>query len=314
MEESAVLDSIPCPICGNDKLQTLLKRGQFGLPCYVSICPSDGLVFLSPRWTKERYMRFYQKEYDSYYRPKIFQNEADDSKYKNIKQICSRLNNLNLMLDRESILDVGAGMGWSIEWLEQNYPCFNRFSTIESSQHCINNLENIVGTTVLSNDVCSDWISTEFDLIIMRHTLEHFLNPVEALKKVAENLSSNGIVYIAVPDMMNPKGSLKNWFISVHTFYFSKNTLISIASLAGLQPVEIQSENSEVWSVFIKATNSVQNQSAGNEFEKQIRSFKIYQRWNILRNAKYTIIRIFFPLIPRRAKTWLKNQYHRLKK
>jgi len=46
------LEKIPCAICGNEKLINISKKGHFGLPCYVSICPHDGLVFLSPRWYK----------------------------------------------------------------------------------------------------------------------------------------------------------------------------------------------------------------------------------------------------------------------
>ncbi len=314
MDKSEIFESIPCPICGNDKLQMVSKRGQFGLPCYVSICPSDGIVFLCPRWSKERYMHFYQNEYDSYYRPIVYSDETDDSKYKNIKPICSILENLNLIGDRESVLDIGAGMGWALQWLKLNYTHFHKLSAIESSKLCITNLKNVIGASVISNDIDSYWKSTGFDLVIMRHVLEHIMNPVEALRKVRENLSTNGIVYIAVPDMMNPKGSFKNyWFRSVHTFYFSETTLVSIASIANLQSIEIKCKKSELWGVFKKATNSAQNQSASNVYEKQIRIIKTHQKKSILLDANLRIIQICSHLLPRRTKSWLKNQYHRLK-
>ena len=316
MDKSEILEVIFCPICGNDKLQRVSKRGQFGLPCCVSICPSDGLVFLSPRWSKERYMHFYQTEYDFYYRPKVFSDETYDSKYRNIKTICSRLENLNLIKDRASVLDIGAGMGWSLQWLNLNYAYFQRLSAIESSRHCITNLKHVIGANVISNDIDDDWKSTSqgFDLVIMRHVLEHFMNPVDALNKVGDNLSTNGIVYIAVPDMMNPKGSLKNyWFRAVHTFYFSEKTLTSIALIAGLQVIEIKSENSELWGVFKKASKSTLKQSGGNVYGKQIRIIKDHYRKAVLVDARHRIIQIFSYLLPRGTKSWLKNQYHRLK-
>ena len=80
MDKKEVFESIHCPICGNDELQKVSQKGQFGLPCYVSICPSDGLVFLNPRWSKERYIHFYQSEYDFYYRPSILTTETDSQK------------------------------------------------------------------------------------------------------------------------------------------------------------------------------------------------------------------------------------------
>ena len=151
MDKSEVFETIHCPICGNEELQRLSKKGQFGLPCYVSICPSDGLVFLSPRWSKERYTHFYQSEYDSYYRPSVLTTETDNQKYGNIKTICSRLENLNLIEGRKSALDIGAGMGWSLQWLKQNYPDFQRLAAIESSRYCITNVQNVVGASAFSS-------------------------------------------------------------------------------------------------------------------------------------------------------------------
>lgn len=314
MDKDEVLETIRCPICGNEELERVSKNGQFGLPCYVSICPSDGLVFLSPRWSKERYMHFYQSEYDFYYRPSVLTTETDRQKYGNIKKICYRLENLNLIEEKKSVLDIGAGMGWSLQWLNLNYTHFQRLAAIESSKHCVANLQDVVGANVIANNVDDDWKSTGFDLVIMRHVLEHFMNPIETLNKVGENLSANGIVYIAVPDMMNPKGSLKNyWFRSVHTFYFSEKTLDSIVSTANLQLIEMKSENSELWGVFKKTTSPAQKQRGCNVYEKQIRIIKQHQRKAILLDAKYRVIQVFLHLLPRGMKSWLKNQYHREK-
>ncbi len=289
MKKQDLFETIPCPICGNEKPISLFKKGQFGLPCYVSICPYDGLVFLSPRWSKVKYIQFYQNEYDSYYRASVFSDETDASKYRDIKTICSRLESLGLIFNRHSVLDVGAGMGWSLEWLKKNYD-FHRLVAIESSEHCITNLNNVVEASVLANNIDSDWQSTEFDLVIMRHVLEHFMNPVQALRKIAENLSANGIVYITVPDMMNPKGSLKNyWFRSVHTFYFSKETLIRIALMGNLQPIKIKSEKSELWGIFRKTKNSSNKQSLGNVYKKQINIIRAQKRKQILLDLKYAV-------------------------
>jgi 2-polyprenyl-3-methyl-5-hydroxy-6-metoxy-1,4-benzoquinol methylase len=303
MKKQELLEAIPCPICGNKKPISLLKKGQFGLPCYVSICPNDGLVFLSPRWSKEKYTQFYQNEYDSYYRPSVFSDETDVSKYENIKTICSRLESLDLIVSRHSVLDVGAGMGWSLEWLKKNYN-FHRLGAIESSEHCITNLSNVIKARVLANNIDSDWQSTEFDLIIMRHVLEHLMNPVEALRKIAKNLSADGIVYIAVPDMMNPKGSLKNyWFRCVHTFYFSKETLIRIALMGNLQPVKIKSEKSELWGVFRKTRNSSNKQALSNVYKKQINIIRAHKRKQIF----FDLINAVKNLLPKFVKTWLNS-------
>ena len=310
-------ESVSCPICGNEKLQTISKKGQFRLPCYVSICPSDGLVFLSPRWTKERYMEFYQNEYDSYHRPSVLNTETENQKYGAIKIIFSRLENLKLINDMKSVLDIGAGMGWSLQYIKYNYPDFQRVAAIETSSHCIRNLREVVGASIVSTDVDDNWKSTDFDLVIMRHALEHFMNPIDVLRKVGENLSENGVVYIAVPDMMHPKGSLINyWFRAVHTFYFSEATLNTMASIANLELIEIKTENTELWGVFKKSTRFSQKQNEQNVYEKQLLLIKEYQRKTVFLDAKIAIKQIGLYLLPSGIKSWLKkikNNYRMLK-
>lgn len=312
MKKSEILESIPCPLCNNEKLQLISKKGQFGLPCNVSICPKDGLVFLCPRWSKERYNTFYQNEYDSYYRPAILSNESEEEKYRNIKIISARLEKHNLLQKRESVLDIGAGMGWSLNWLKLNYSHFNTFAAIESSKNCIANLTNVIGASVISDDIDANWESSGFNLVIMRHVFEHVLKPVETLKKIHENLSSNGIIYIAVPDMMNPKGSLKNyWFRSVHTFYYSEATLVSIAAKANLEPIEIKSENSELWGIFKKSQENKKNPILDNVYNKQISIINTHQKKAIIIDLKQKIIRVILSLLPKDIKSWLLNKYNK---
>ena len=308
MKKSEIFEPIPCPICNNKDIELLSKKGQFGLPCFVSICPNDGFVFLSPRWSKERYARFYENEFYSYYRPADLSDKISDSHYRSIKKICERLEQRNILKGKESVLDIGAGMGWSLQWLKEHYAHFKRFSAIESSTRCISNLKTVIGATIVSQDIDSQWQSTGFDLVIMRHVLEHFMYPVEALKKVEKNLSPHGIIYIAVPDMMNPKGSLKHfWFSAAHTFYFSSMTLTSIALKAHLQPIKITSENSEVWGIFTKTSDKMQRFHITNVYEKQMEIIRRHQRKDIILNAYYTIKN----LLPKKLRSWLKNQYHK---
>lgn len=281
-------EQVPCPLCGNTELKLISKKGQFGLPCFVSICPNDGLVFLSPRWSKTRYMDFYKNEYDVYYRPNVLEKQTSEIKYKNIKEIFARLEQFDLLRNQESVLDVGSGMGWSLEWIMKNFKQFKKFAAIESSKHCIKNLINVLNIEPLADDVDSSWKSNGFDLIIMRHVLEHLTDPIKSLNKIADNLTEDGILYLAVPNMMKPKGSLRYyWFRVVHTFYFSKETLIKIAEISGLECVKLISENSELWGIFrVKRTNKTNVSLNNNHFLKQMYIIKKYKRKCMLIDLK----------------------------
>jgi len=56
MDESLI--DINCILCGNNRPENISKVGQYLFPTFVSICQNCGLVFLSPRWNKNKYKYF----------------------------------------------------------------------------------------------------------------------------------------------------------------------------------------------------------------------------------------------------------------
>jgi len=220
--QSGEMEVVACPLCESVELQRICTKGQFGLPCNVAICPDDGMVMLAPRWSRQRYQQFYRDEYDTYYRPAVLTDESDESKFKNVKLIFSRLENLSLLGNLKSALDIGAGMGWSLQWIKRNHPSIQDLAAIESSEH-----------------------------------------------------------YIAVPDMMNPRGSLKNsWFRSVHTYYFNTTTLERIALQSNLEPLHMGTSNSELWGIFRRRQNQDSTKQTENPYESQLAVIRAHQKKN----------------------------------
>lgn len=277
MEVPRNFESVPCLLCGNEHTKLLASVGQHGLPCYVTICPNDGLVFLNPRWTKDQYMHFYMHEYDFYYRPQVLDKETEEYKYGKIKEICVRLEEANLLKNRSSVFDIGSGMGWSLDWLKKKYPQFHSFFAIEPSEACIKNLAQL-GVELVARDIDNDWQIPPVDLVIMRHVLEHLMNPIAVLEKIRNSLSDAGVVYIAVPDMMHPKKSLsKHCFRAVHTYYFSKYTLSKVAQKGGLHLISLQSYGSELWGVFRKLKPGDVVHHAEGTYAQQLNVIKQHQ-------------------------------------
>lgn len=237
------LERVHCLVCGSNNHELISDRGQFNIPLRVVICKDCGLVFLNPRWTKQRYAAFYKTEYDRYYRPAISDQKTEAS-VSSDDLICARLkNNTGLEQNKcQRILDIGSGTGESLLRLNTIFP-YARMYAIESSDSSRFFLEkNMI--KVITSDVDDQWFKqyqNTFDLVIMRHVLEHFLNPLEVLKKVRQTLSSTGLIYIAVPDNMNPSHYLlKKWFRVVHTYYFSSRSLENLLALAGFEIIPDQ--------------------------------------------------------------------------
>src|SRR5204863_5133583 len=79
----------------------------------------------------------------------------------------------------------------------------------------------------------------KYDLIILRHVLEHTHHPVELVRKLGNRLTENGILYIEVPNLESgcAKVFKKNWklyYVPRHIFHYTTSSLADIVSTAGL--------------------------------------------------------------------------------
>lgn len=228
-----------CIVCGVDDTDKLSKKGQFGLPAHVVICRQCGLTYLNPRWNKAKITSFYENEYDSYYRPNMV-NKPKSNVY---MPLYKRLEAENIQLkSMRNILDIGSGDGKNLEYIIEKLPQAE-FYAIEPSPQCRSALEAI-NVKILGTDAEADYDSKYqgyFDLIIMRHVLEHFANPITLLEKVKTLLKDDGVLYIAVPNSLKfgEQELLHHWFRSVHSYYFNVHTIKNVFRKAGVAIVWI---------------------------------------------------------------------------
>jgi 2-polyprenyl-3-methyl-5-hydroxy-6-metoxy-1,4-benzoquinol methylase len=236
-------ESTNCQICRSNEAYKYSEKGQFNLETNVVICKVCGFSYLNPRWTVERYNKFYAKEYDNYYREDTVSLPEKHIEFRSIQIIIKRLEERGLLpVNPKTILDIGSGMGHSLIYLKKNRFAAAEYFAIEPSEQCIRHLKSN-NINVLTNDVFSKWEmgrEKKFDVIIMRHVLEHFNEPVDILKKVKQVLSDTGIVIVAVPNSMKPTRPLKShYFRVVHVSYFSPRSLQNAFILAGLNCITL---------------------------------------------------------------------------
>ncbi len=274
-----------CLVCSSNDHYAYSQKGQFGLPTHVVICKTCGFSYLTPRWTKERYHTFYTKEYDTYYRPEVISKNYKYDSAKSIKDIIARGENLvNFKTEGIQVLDVGTGMGDSLIYLKDHFNPKGSYSAIESSDFCVQHLQKN-GITVITNDVDSNWDvghEGKFDIIIMRHVLEHFLIPETVLKKARKILKPGGILYVGVPDAKNPtKPLLAHFFRVVHVSYFSKLSLSNLFKKTGLEPVKIQEgderERKEIYA-FCKGVSETSFQPDNSEWVVQKKIYDSFRK------------------------------------
>lgn len=256
-------DKVECHICNKENTHPImyngkpLVEGQFGYAIHPVICENCGLVFLNPRWSKEDYNVFYTNYYDKLYRLETKSDYGTSAVINNIKEIWDRIKQeINTKGDL-NILDVGCAYGYGLRYLKEQIPNASLYG-IESSPDGIKSMQSKeVGAFLITDDFDSEWENEykgKMDLIILRHVFEHLLDPIETLNKLRKVLKPNGVIYFAVPDMINIRTNLrdyKNWweyiFRSVHTYYYSKDTFVKTLEIGNLFPVLLSEEKEEIW-------------------------------------------------------------------
>jgi hypothetical protein len=99
----------------------------------------------------------------------------------------------------------------------------------------------------LSKDLTKEML-LNYNLIILAHVLEHFINPLEELLYLTKIVSPGTFFYIEVPDSENPyvKVGLISWFKIHHTYYFTKQALDLIFNRCNLSVIKFKRSNNSI--------------------------------------------------------------------
>ncbi len=280
-----------CDICGEDNVRKISKKGQFNEEVNVVLCKNDGFVYLSPRWDEEGYKQYYSQKYSAIFPQFDNQEDLIEEPY---KRVVSRISP-HLKNTPSNVLSIGAGKGCVLRLLKRKFENIG-CSAIEPSEECRKYLSENFGYSILADDIGSNWedgLEDFFDIIVMRHVLEHLLNPIDSLKKVRNSLNDSGIAYIAVPDMMSPKGSLKRYFFRApHVSYFSKSTLSYFLNKACLEIIEIKEQDGELWCVVKPGDEDKTKTIPSDNFSIQLNLIRKYKKSQRIPEFKSFIARL----------------------
>ncbi len=128
-------------------------------------------------------------------------------------------------IEFESLAEIGAGGGW------------NLVPFIEDGKYCVgyDYSPNLVeagrqqGIDMIRAD--QQELTDEYDLIMLKHVLEHVDDPVKQLRELREHVSADGYLFIEVPGIVNKIPSIQN----AHYHYFSERTLASVIQQSGFE-------------------------------------------------------------------------------
>jgi SAM-dependent methyltransferase len=131
------------------------------------------------------------------------------------------------------LLDVGCGRGAFLREFGTAFPAWTMDGTEFDDKHRAR-LSRIPGFGVLHTG--SDWpVGTKYNLISMIHVLEHFTDPVAALRGLARIAGPGCLLLVQVPDWTRNPFALT---IADHATHFTADSLARIAAAAGWRPID----------------------------------------------------------------------------
>ncbi|MCI2200638.1 class I SAM-dependent methyltransferase, partial [Clostridium sp.] len=217
--------------CGNNSFEILSEKDRYGIPLTTVICQKCGLVMTNPRMNQFSYDQFYDKEYRKLYlgvqEPNFdFYNLEQKRGEKIFRYVSSSIN-----LDNNEVLEVGCGAGGILDIFKKN-GCSVIGVDLDSNYINYGIDKGLELYCTHSKNLIDKYLE-KFDLIILSHVLEHFLDIDSELEIIYKLLKPTGYLYVEVPGLKSlligyDKCDFLYYLQNAHTYSFDLDTLVQI--------------------------------------------------------------------------------------
>lgn len=242
------MEQVYCDLCGSTNHEVLwdkTSREQCGILRSVVvrdgegnilngrnvICKDCGLVYISPRISREELDRFYEHDYRQIYKT----SDNTDIEQQHAQHAYQLLQEERLLVGK--LLDVGCSTGQLVKLVKQTDNC-TAYGIEPNREHwelCWQQELDVANTTIEVYEP-----GFKFDCITMLNALEHVCSPMAVLNKLHGLLNDGGYLLVSVPDLLNrtihtsPDAFLSN----VHLYSFNHDTLMAYFIKCGFQPIK----------------------------------------------------------------------------
>lgn len=251
-------EKVKCPLCSTDNDKDLYfdKRmaGASGeVEISVKQCSKCGFIYNSPRLSEIGLNTYYENS--DLGSGQVFRDESAKGHYSILHT--ERANFLKSSLTQNikfNLLDIGCGNGGFLNAVIKQIPYCNARG-LDPSNLAVKNCKQIDIEVIQGsvNDLSS--MNLDVDIVSMISVLEHLPNPREALKEIKKFIGSNGILYLEIPNTLEPEVSLTGFFNFEHIVHFTPSTLYKLLEEEGFHKI-IQDESvSNVVRVIASSSN-----------------------------------------------------------
>jgi len=146
------------------------------------------------------------------------------------------------------VLDIACGTGRVTSvWQNENFDVTGLEASSIRSQIC----REKYGLNVITGFIENFNSEEKFDVITMRHILEHIGNPIVVLEKVKSLLKDDGILSVTVPNIRSVGRYIfqekHEWVLPWHLHFYYPKTLIALVERAGFTSLKLYQKPSPLW-------------------------------------------------------------------
>lgn len=221
------LEHVACPVCGSEKSGSLFRKQGF----LFHDCRSCTHIYVSPRLRRRFLAQLAAEAADTEHDVLLELRPGQAEQLcRTLHQHSSRPRLLDAACDGGELLFAAQAIGFQVYGLHRRPP----------AEHVQASFADRLQACDLERDPVP-W--GNFDHILLRHALEHLLEPGAALRRILAALNPGGLLYVAVPssDAVQWKLLGKNWDAVMplaHPNFYSEASLRRLLLDTGFEVVE----------------------------------------------------------------------------
>lgn len=225
-----------CQFCQSPNLELEFSCFKKNQEFFLIKCKSCNFVRAFPEISKKALSKLYQQSYGYEY---MFSGQVSKRDEEDIRLIESHLGKFSR---RESLLDVGCGTGIFTNLAEQQG---FRALGLDWSVAAIGHGRKNFGANLHCQDFLEFSTNRRFDVITIRHFIEHVFHPELYLQKARKVLRPGGMLFIETPNYQSLASKLGRqywqWMTPpIHVSFFSPDSFRRILEQAGFEIIEIR--------------------------------------------------------------------------
>ncbi|MBF0542399.1 MAG: class I SAM-dependent methyltransferase [Nitrospirae bacterium] len=262
-----------CPVCKSNTQDVEYVYTLNNNKTEIFRCQHCGFLFSRPVFIEKLQDRKMTSVDDA----NFFNNTLLQNLYINliIKKEISKVRRI-LGSGRHSLIDIGCATGWITNlWKEKGFEVMGLEPSVERGEIA----KDKYGINI-SNSFIEDFeTDKKFDVVLLRHILEHIENPYNTLEKISRLMSADGVLIVVVPNI-NCIGryifdTRWSWILPYHCNFFSPDTVKTLLMRSGFEVMVSYQTISPLWYLESFLRLFKQGSNLKNKFYKRLSSLSL---------------------------------------